>query len=481
MNEIISNSFLDNNIFPRFQEKGEFPTRATPPHPNILHNWKNKGKTDILAERNHIFNAQGIPIPLIQSFNSEWIDTPSNSPSPRKNSPINMSSVATIIEEKSGHITLHAASGDSQETPKTNNHGSYITPISDLKRKAYVYSNGMSKHSSINDRELKKNPVSNFDIFWKMLNTIVGKDKMAKFGQYVLRLLIFHARQTERYLSDDLINIDAINGRFNDRNKKLRLFRNFIRHPRNFIRIITILCCSTFINRFSGFVSGLSMYRQLLRFGKTPFRVRNLSHKVLSVKQEKNSNRGLLAFKQEFLNRKTLGELIGLYYGINDEMLLLYKMKFLTNKSLRKVVARHELLAWYYDAILGLYNACDKLRQLNQEEMDLRIQIGVKAKAKALSKELLANNSMHNHYFMNYTDDNTDSKQLEEVSFNKTNAYIDLMKWLADFIFNSYNIFHLALPFATLQIWMGIMASSLSTMKLYRETRKKIQKHDTRP
>ena len=35
--------------------------------------------------------------------------------------------------------------------------------------------------------------VSNWDIFWSMLNDLVGKDKMAKVGQYTLRLLVYHA------------------------------------------------------------------------------------------------------------------------------------------------------------------------------------------------------------------------------------------------------------------------------------------------
>ncbi|EDK39073.2 hypothetical protein PGUG_03171 [Meyerozyma guilliermondii ATCC 6260] len=106
------------------------------------------------------------------------------------------------------------------------------------------------------------------DVLWGMLNTIVGKDKMAKVGQYTLRLLLYHASKSQEYLSDESINIDVINHRYYDRTAKLSLLQNFLKHPANFSRIVIILFCSIFSSRLTPLVGGLAMYRQFLRFGK---------------------------------------------------------------------------------------------------------------------------------------------------------------------------------------------------------------------
>lgn len=307
------------------------------------------------------------------------------------------------------------------------------------------------------------------DVLWGMLNTIVGKDKMAKVGQYTLRLLLYHASKSQEYLSDESINIDVINHRYYDRTAKLSLLQNFLKHPANFLRIVIILFCSIFSSRLTPLVGGLAMYRQFLRFGKTPFRVRTLTRQIRATVTKDNKIE--LSKVQDLMTRKTLGDLFSLYYGIHDEILLLFKLKFFTSKSFQQYAARHESRAWYYETLLALYNTYERLQQLSQQEMDMRIQIQVKQRAKLLSKQLLGGSQLLNssHY-----EDPTDLNQLKDIQFKKYNAYIDIYKWLADFAFNTYTVFNLKLPFDTFQIWMGITASLLSSIKLYRETNKKL-------
>ena len=121
--------------------------------------------------------------------------------------------------------------------------------------------------------------------------------------------------------------------------------------------------------------------------------------------------------------------------------------------------------------MLGIYNAYGRLQKLSQQEMDLKIQIQVKSKARLLSKQLLGASSIEG---LSHEDDTKDAQQLKEIQFKKYNSYIDIYKSLFDFIFNTYTVFNMALPFDTLQLWMGISASSLSILKLYRETRKRL-------
>ncbi|ABN65406.2 predicted protein, partial [Scheffersomyces stipitis CBS 6054] len=387
----------------------------------------------------------------LYSYNSEWIDTPNNSPSIRNrylNLEMSSTQVATADQAKF-------------ETPyKTRGAFAYISPVADKQG-----SNAMNLSTIEPASQLPPKTVKTWDIFWAMLNDIVGKDKMAKIGQYTLRLLIYHAEKTETYLSNPSINIGIINARYNNKEKQLNLISNFLKHPSDFIRIIVILVCSLFRERFAGMVSGLSMYRQFLRFGKTPFRIRGLANKLSSNITYKNND--VKINYPNIMNRKTLGEVFSLYYGINDESLLLYKLKFLSNESYHKFVSRHESFGWYSETWLALYNAYENLQNLTQQEMDVKISIQVKSKAKLLSKQLLGSGAVS-------SSSNEDAKVLSDIQFKKNNAWLDIYKNISDLIFNTYTVFRLPLPFDTIQIWMGISASVLSTVKLYRETKKKM-------
>lgn len=387
-------------------------------------------------------------------YNSEWIDSPVVSPSKPE-----MSSTKL-------------------ETPKASKTFAYITPKSHKQGDVShidtsILDSRLGSPLSVSTSQiLPVHNVKQWDIFWAMLNDITGKDKMAKVGQYALRLFLYHAEKTQTYLSDDHFNISAIKTRYDSKEKKLNLIRNFGHHPQNFMKIIVIIVCSVFRSKLTAMVNGLSTYRQFLRFGKSPFRLRGLVHKFRDNIRLKDHS-SLDINYQTLLTRKTLSEIFALYYSFNDESLLLFKLKFYSNATFKKIVARHESLAWYYDTWLNLYNAYEKLQLLQQQEMDLKIQIQVKSRAKALSKQLLiGGNTILNTHVGGMSHD--DKSHLSAIQFNKNNAYLDIYKNISDLVFNSYTVFLLALPFDTLQIWMGISASMLSTVKLYRETKKNL-------
>ena len=400
--------------------------------------------------------------PLPQVFNSEWVESAQNSPE----------NISKILEDQIKMSTTTAMATGSNikyETPlKSKNDFAYI-PAHDIQKmeKAESISQASSTASTIPP---KPPVISNWKIFWSMLNNIVGKDKMAKVAQYSLRLLVFHATQAQDYLSDEKVNIAAIKLRYDDSTKQLELMKNFVKHPSDFIRIIAIIVCSLFKTRFAGMINGLSMYRQFLRFGKTPFRIRDL---LVKFKTNINfKNKMLQINEQELFNRSTLDQIFGLYYGVNDESILLYKLNFLTSSTYKTFVTRHESYGWYCQSWLALYNTYESLTNLTQQEMDLKIAIQVRNKAKILSKQLLGGADILNLTSSTYnSSSNTeDELKLQDIMFKKTNCWIEIYKLLADLGFNTYTVFSIALPFKTWQIWMGIVASGLSTIKLYRET-----------
>lgn len=317
-------------------------------------------------------------------------------------------------------------------------------------------------------RRSEKN-VHPMDVLWAMINDITGKDKLAKFGQYLLRLLLHHAKLSQEYLSDDKLNIRLISKTYSSTDKVLDLVVNFTKNPRQFARVLGILVCLVFQLRLAAVVPALALYRQLLRFGKTPFRVRSIYNKL---RKHMYLDAGKIwRIDDLFFSNSTLGECISLYYSINDESLLLYKLKFLTNATWRRIAGRHESYAWYCDSWFALYNAYNNLQRLSHQEMDMRIQIQVKKRARTLSRQLLGGNALVSTTPL-AEDDSHDVQMLKDIRFKMTNARLDIYKTLSDIIFNSYTVFNARLHFATIQIWMGISASFLSSVKLYREKKR---------
>lgn len=430
----------------------------------------------------------------INLYNSEWKDTinilrmsPSAVSSLNTTLPTEPQSPTKPMEITNEKLT-HTHDNHNNTNINNNNHNlqnsftnKTSTPMG-YKRDDYVKVETVSIASS-NSSSSTIGPthvphIKNWVIFATMINDVTGKDKLAKIGQYLLRLLLHHANKTQTYLSDDkFINIDIINARYNDRTKQLNLIKNFIKHPRDFIKIVTILICSILNQKFSGVITGLSMYRQLLRFGKSPFKVRDL---FINLSRNLSLINGVPKLNDSFFNKKTLGQVFSIYYSIHDESLLLYKLGVLSSKSYKKWASTHESRGWYLETWLAMYNAIEKLNGLTKQEMDIKISIEVRNKAKILSRQLLGVNpnlvsaASTGSNGTTATPTQDDLEQLAEIKFKKQNCWLDIYKNLADLAFNSYTVFNIPLPFDTWQIWMGIFAAFLSTSKIYRETKKKL-------
>lgn len=320
-----------------------------------------------------------------------------------------------------------------------------------------------------------KRELRSMDVFWSMINDITGKDKLAKFGQYSLRLLLFHARKSQSYLSDEKVNIKVISQTYASNEKIFSLLVNFVHDPRSFARVVGILVCSVFTSRCAALVPALATFRQLLRFGKSPFRIRSLWTRIRdNVYFDAKSKQWRL--REALLTRATISDAISLYYSANDEALLLFKLKFLRNPTWKSFAGRHEAYAWYCDSWFTLYNTMSDLLKLSQQEMETRILIQVRQRSRVLSKQILGSSAFHGPPATAAEDDDRDATALNEIRFKITNAKLDILKLISDIVFNSYTVFNYPLHFETVQIWTGISASFLSSVKLYREKRRYLER-----
>lgn len=370
-----------------------------------------------------------------------------------------------------------------------------------------------ASHELDHQNEEASKQVTSWDIWWSMILTVLGKDKMARMAQYLLRLIVYYANKSETYLSDESINLQLILNRYNDREKQLNIFRNLFKHPQNFARIATILGCHVLQQRVKAVVPALSLFRQMLRTGKSPFRIRNL---VVALKNAIAPDGSSINW-QKLLVKKNISDLTGLYYNICDEYLLLYKLKLVHNREMHTWASRHEMIAWFVETCFALNTTWKNLQELSEEEMDLKIQSQVKQRARVLSRLILGSGSAvinHNTTTTNNNNNNNNSgnvaatttqieglipgsgsnsmsssimssylthedskeelKQMKDLQFKKYSNYMDLYKLISDFAFCFYLVFKVPLPFGSLQIILGVMSSSFSLHKIYREQRKKL-------
>lgn len=400
------------------------------------------------------YSAYKLYSPLPLQFSSEWSEThaPGDPKAPYTSYPADYAPLDSPLK-----LRMAVATQLQAETPQKRPRVQLVTPSKASTAKADLAAPTPPPGAA---------HVRVMDVLWAMLNDITGKDKMAKFGQYTLRLVLHHAQRLQAYLSDDTVNIRAISRTYVSTQKVLELVVSFAQQPREFARVLGILVCLVMQLRLAALVPALGLYRQLLRFGKTPFRVRSLADKVrANMYIEPRS--GAWRVSERLWSGATLGEAISLYYSVNDELLLLYKLGLLTNKRWHRIAARHEAYAWYCELWFALYNTYASLRRLAQQEMDVRIQIQVKQRARTLLKQLLGATALPL-----LLDDDADAQALRDIRFKVTNAHLDVYKTLLDIVFNSYTVFRAPLHFDTVQIWMGISASLLSSIKLYREKRR---------
>lgn len=175
-----------------------------------------------------------------------------------------------------------------------------------------------------------------------------------------------------------------------------------MKHPVTISKIVVVAGLRNFESKASLISTNLSLFRQILRFGGTPFRVVAYWNKIATTMRQlsacrkhtgPSNERALAIINKLWLNEASLADFIDLYYGIMDELMLLHKFKVWNHSGMYNWVAKHEALSWYYDIMLGWKKNWCSLQDLNRAQLELEIQEQVKRRALALSSKLQAKNT----------------------------------------------------------------------------------------
>lgn len=324
------------------------------------------------------------------------------------------------------------------------------------------------------------------DILQRVFESMAGKDRIAKISKYVIDLLRIFIQRTS--LVSQYSEVESYAKLFSQ-----GTFSTVLRNPRAFLRLANMKSLRLFMERGALVSSQLGFYRQILRCGGTPFRLFNWYNKLMKTIQESQSypsfhSKGSV-WSKHWLNENTLSEFIDIYYGIMDELMLLYKLKLWSNKSMYSWVSKHEALSWYYDILLGLKKNWVKLQSIEQKEFELKIQYQVRQRALELSSKLNATPSIEvdkslskvkETMIQSFKQDNLDLERemiskLKEFAFDKRIVKLDLSRLFFDFLADTTDVFSIKTPpgtYAVLSLCSGLIGFS----KLWLQAKDELKK-----
>lgn len=315
--------------------------------------------------------------------------------------------------------------------------------------------------------KLEKQTVAKFEIFKSVLGKLGGKDRIAKVLQYVLNLLKYYLTSTRRFV---------INEKFDNLSLDPRLILKT--GPIKYLKLLMFLNSTMWEKKIFEVTKNISIFRQTLRFGGTPYRIRSFLSKINKFVKLPNFTN----FQTIWFNEESLGDFIDLYYGICDEIILLYKLNVFTNQNFKSFVSKHEAYSWYLDIMLGLKRNYVKLQENRNKQLQLNIQYQVKQKASLLSKRLIENignspiKSQILREFNNKSPINQSSLDLEISSLKHEEKIImtDLIRLSFDFVCDSIDIFDLKLNPAVYLV-CGAISGTFGLSKVWIMSKKELE------
>ena len=183
-----------------------------------------------------------------------------------------------------------------------------------------------SSKSSSKESQAKAKMVDNITILKYLLDSLSGRDKFAKIIKYALDILKLFIEKSRKNLT--VLNPSVLTN-YTKVLKNLTL-KVALRHPVTVIKVLLLSLLKNFDRKIDFISQQLSTFRYILRFGGTPFRMFSLLGKLNKTRK---CNFQIDQIKTIWLNEASLREFLDLYYGIFDELDLLYKLKIWTNKS----------------------------------------------------------------------------------------------------------------------------------------------------
>ncbi|CDK29654.1 unnamed protein product [Kuraishia capsulata CBS 1993] len=337
---------------------------------------------------------------------------------------------------------------------------------------------------------------SSFAILMKLIETLAGKDKLGKVVQYGLRILLFYSKRSTSFLQRT--HAEGLKFPTGDYKGIAGVIMGLIQRP----EFVALFLLKDFETRAAGVVSGLSMYRQMLRCGKTPFRLVNLAYKLsatASVFANKGVEKGILNVRDKWFTPTTLSDLLSVYYSIFDESLLLFKLGVFGDPRFRRFAVKHEALAWYYNIILGLYKSLSKLSTLKESQNQIKINQQVRQRAKALMRNSVnasssprsaVTSSYYNYQsptlravspspsvrrgLLSSAASTAAQEEIDELGKQIKNEQIEILKLLCDFVFDTITVFELKV-YEPVHLSFGLGAGALAMSKVWMQVKEDLQ------
>ncbi|KAI0461798.1 hypothetical protein LJB42_004872 [Komagataella kurtzmanii] len=340
--------------------------------------------------------------------------------------------------------------------------------------------------------------VSAFTLLAAILEQLGGKDRLGKVIQYGLRILLIYSKRSSTFLSTVYEVSDAS---LNKSGGRFSLLVSLLRRP----ELLLYWFLKQFEKKATGLSSGLSMYRQMLRAGKTPFRLVNLGYKIndtFQVFKKKGVDDGIVYFRKNWVNEKTVTELAQLYYSWFDESLLCFKLKMIDDPKYRGIATRQERLAWLSTILLTLKKNIFKYQANKRKEQHIRINQQVKYRAKALLSNISDQHQQNRsspRSISNYSPriqaypsrmaspspsmkmaltnsvslQDTMDAELEALANEQYYVMLDILKGFCDLSFDMVNIFSIQIP-EVLHLLFGFGAGSLALTGVVSKTRQEL-------
>ncbi|KAG0671207.1 hypothetical protein C6P45_000970 [Maudiozyma exigua] len=317
----------------------------------------------------------------------------------------------------------------------------------------------------------KKLIIDNMEILHYLINSLSGKDKIAKILKYILQIVkmfITKFLKQRKFINSGQIRLTSL--------YNLQNLKNLLLQPNLFISLVFLK-----INqKLSYVIEQLGTYRYILRFGNSPFLIYNMMKNCSKLWNYKDKNLSLQqTFFNHFCNETTFRELINLYYTICDELVLLHKFKIWSNPSFYDTIMKHECWTWQTDILLNVKDSLIKLSDLQNKELEYTIQLQVKRRATQLyvnkDQSLVSpirKQLLHDLRNFNETDNENIiiNRKLKEIKQEIRFVYFDLIKLSFDGCANSLDIFNIKAPplvYPLLSLGSGIT----SLIKMWKQAR----------
>lgn len=303
--------------------------------------------------------------------------------------------------------------------------------------------------------------VNKMDILQHLINTLNGKDKLAKTLKYSL----------------DLINY-------------LLTIESSILKRNKYIRSLTQTVIKKVMNQLSFISLQLTTYRYILRFGNSPFLIAKFIQKcknIIKFGPSQSIGKLINHLVLKLCNENSFKEMLNIYFSVCDEAMLLNRFHVWSNQKIEKIISRHGVYSWQLDIMLNLKDNLLELQQLRRKSLEYNIEKNIRE----VDNNLYPNRQRFNNN--NYSSPNLDSNTNNNIhqSFmdilddkliiNSQRQHVvklDITRLLFDLLANSTDFFKLKVSAGT-YCSLSLGSSCISLIKLWLQTRQEISKEKT--